>query len=141
MQIKAAHSRVKLLMPSMREKSRYVAFEIITQNNRKIGFSEFSRSFSQRFMELAGEIEYAKANPYLMPDNFDEQLQRGIIRIERSYVELLKAALCTMKSIQTNGSSVPYGNNIIVKSIITSGSIRKAKERIKEKIKKREEVK
>ena len=107
--------KIKALPPSMREKTRYLAFEI--QGKEKVSFEEFSSAYKSEFESLFGKIAAAKANPLNMRDRFDFDNQRGIIRIERDYVDSARAALAMIT-----------GNGITARSLTVSGSIRKAKE-------------
>jgi ribonuclease P/MRP protein subunit POP5 len=108
--------KIKALPPSMREKTRYLAFEI--QGKEKVSFEEFSSAFKSEFESLFGKITAARANPLNMRDRFDFDSQRGIIRMERDYVDNARAALAMITE-----------KGMACRSIIVSGSIRKAKEK------------
>ena len=131
MEKKPEHLKIKALPPSLREKAHYVAFEIISESGRRIPFSDFSREFEKSFFSLAGALSYARANPKALFDTFDSDSGTGIIKVERGYDEMLRAALCTIKSIKVDNSAE---ESLIVESITTSGSIRKAKRRINERL-------
>ena len=108
--------KIKALPPSMREKTRYLAFEI--RGKEKLSFEEFSSAFKSGFESLFGKIAAARANPLCMTDRFDFDSQSGIIRIERNYVDSARASLAMITE-----------KGISARSVTVSGSIRKAKVR------------
>lgn len=111
-------TKMKAILPSLREKKRYLAFEIISK--KKIEkFSKVSEAFWQSSLSFIGEKEMARANIWLLPDMWNEAKQRGIIKINNKYLHEIKAALTLIKKINRQ--------NIIVRSLGVSGILKKAK--------------
>jgi len=71
--------------------------------------------------ELLGQLGLAKAGMQILPDYWNENLQRGIIKVNHKHVHELKSALLFVEKINNR--------QVIVKSIGTSGIINKAKQR------------
>ena len=113
-------TKMKAMLPSLREKKRYLAFEIIAKKNIE-KFSQISTAFWQSSLSLLGELEMSKANIWLLPDTWNSAQQRGIIKINNKYVHDVKAALTLIKKIGRQ--------NVIVRSLGASGILKKAKER------------
>ncbi|MEM0230734.1 MAG: Rpp14/Pop5 family protein [Candidatus Woesearchaeota archaeon] len=111
----AGEKRIKLLPPTQREKFRYIAFKIEGQRE-PISYEEFSSAFSKEFEKLFGRIEMGRANPVCLRERFNPEAGTGIIRVERSGADKVRAvfAASTIRNAQ-------------VRSLKVSGSIRKAK--------------
>lgn len=113
----AIKNKLKPLMPSLKERKRYLAFEIISEGPIN-EFKAVSEAIWSSVLGFLGELETGKAGIWIMPEKWNEQKQRGLIRVNHRYVEKLKASLALVEEIQQN--------NVIVKSVGTSGIIKKA---------------
>lgn len=102
-------------MPSLRERKRYLVFEVISKG--KVSFNDLSKSLIKVVHSFLGELESAKANIKLLPDKWDREKQEGIIRINRKYVNHVKAALCLITKIKNR--------KVIIRSIWVSGILKK----------------
>ena len=109
--------KIKPVLPSLREKKRYLVFEIISKNNIK-SFSDVSNLIWQSSLSFLGEIETAKAGIWVLPDKWNPKKQRGMIKINNKYVDNLKTALTLVKSFKKQ--------QVIIKSVGVSGMINKA---------------
>ena len=107
-------------MPSLREKKRYLVFEVISKdkidNPKPIGDSILNSC--QRLM---GEIGMAKAGLLILNDKYNKIKQKGIIKVNNKMVDNLKSALCFIKEID--------GKIAIVKSVGVSGILKKAQDK------------
>ncbi len=108
-------TRTKPLMPSLREKKRYVAFEIISKG--KIGFTEAKKAIIESCLRFMGELGFARAGIQVLSDTYKDN--KGIIRTTIKETDKVKTSLALIKQID--------GNDVIVRSIRTSGIIGKAK--------------
>jgi len=70
---------------------------------------------------LVGQLGVAKAGIQVIPNCWNTEKQRGIIRINHKHVDEIKSALTFIKKINNK--------EVIVKSIGVSGIINKAKQR------------
>ena len=102
-------AKIKSLLPTLRERKRYVGFTVIGNQNIQVDRSFQKRIFSS-FATLFGEVGLAKAG-LLFVKTKKMYKQKGIIRVNHMYLDHLKAALAFMKG------------DCIVSSIIASGMI------------------
>jgi len=107
----------KALLPSLREKKRYLAFEIISKGKIS-GFSAISTAINESALDYLGTKGAAVAGIILLKERYDPQRQRGIIRVNHKNVDHLRASLCFVESIGEGP--------VIVHSIGTSGILKKA---------------
>ena len=107
---------LKSLLPTLKERKRYLAFEVISKE--KIGnFSSISSAVWAKTKEFLGELGLAKAGIWLLPDKWNSSKQTGIIRVSHKHVNELKASLALIKNID----NFP----VIVRSIGVSGMLNK----------------
>lgn len=108
---------IKPVLPSLREKKRYLTFEIISKSKIK-DFSNVSKAVWSVLTSFIGELGAAKAGIWLLPDKYNKKSQRGIIKVNHKYVNNLKSSLSLIRKIE--------GEEVIVRSLIVSGMISKA---------------
>lgn len=99
---------------SMREKKRYLTFEIISK--AVFDLKTVKRAIGNSMLGLYGKIGTGKAGLIFL--DFNES--KGVLRVDRSYVDELKVALMTIKRIDNK--------EVIVKSVRVSGLLHKARE-------------
>ncbi len=107
------------MKPTLRENHRYVAIEVISEV--PLAKEDLVSILRKDFLNLIGKIHYSKVMPSVA--YFDNLRQKAIIRCLNEGVEDLKTALALLNSYE--------GKKIHLKAVYTSGTIRKAKEKIK----------
>ncbi|MFC1730915.1 Rpp14/Pop5 family protein [candidate division KSB1 bacterium] len=112
--------RTKPLLPSLREKKRYLAFEILSEAKIK-DYSSVSKQIKQNSLDFLGELGLAKAGIMLIDDCWDKDKQKGILRVNNKYVNHAKASLVLINHIGDK--------DVMVRSIGMSGSLKKAKQK------------
>ena len=115
-----AKAKIKPLLPSLREKKRYLVYEAISRN----GFNDalhVNKAILESAKELLGNIGMARAGIITMSDQWNTDMQRGIIRVNNRHVDDLKASLVFAGSID--------GKEAIVRSVGASGILKKAKQK------------
>ena len=112
-------SKLKSLLPSLREKKRYLCFEVISKTKIN-GFTEVFRQIWLSLSAFLGELGMAKAS-ILVLDDYNKNNQRGLIKVGHRYVNEVKSALSLIKTIEKQP--------VIVRTIGVSGIIRKAKKK------------
>ena len=112
--------KIKPLLPSLREKKRYLAYEVISRHKFNDAIS-VSKAILDASKEFLGNLSMAKAGMIAMNDQWNADAQRGIIRVNNKHVGELKASLIFVKGIN--------GMEAIVKSIGASGILKKAKQK------------
>ncbi|MBI4141608.1 ribonuclease P protein component 2 [Candidatus Woesearchaeota archaeon] len=111
---------IKPLLPALREKKRYVAFEVLL--SKRNSFQEVSKALSSAFLFFLGELELAKAGIIMIANTFNVNAQKGVIRVNNKYVDHVKAALTFVKFVNQEP--------VIVRSLIVSGVLNKALKRV-----------
>lgn len=110
-------AKIKALLPTLREKKRYLAFEILSKNKIK-AHASVSKAIWQGMLSYVGTKGAAQAGLMLLPEKYNERSQRGIARVSNTHVDNLKASLALITEIDAAPA--------IVRSIGVSGSLKKA---------------
>lgn len=119
---KRCYMKIKSLLPSLREKKRYLVFEIISKNKIKQA-SEIFKSIWNAMLSFSGQKGTAKAGIIILEDKYNREKQKGIIKVNNKMVDVLKSALMLIKEI--------IREPVAIKSIATSGILKKAEKHIK----------
>lgn len=104
------------LSPTLKQKKRYVIFEIIS--DKKFAFPEIKEEIEKAMKHFWGSSGISKAGPMVLEEKFDFEKQKFLVKINHKFVDELKSALILSKSIKNTP--------IIIKSIIVSGTLKKA---------------
>ena len=114
-----AKAKIKPLLPSLRERKRYLAYEVISRS-RFYDAVHVNKAILDAANEFLGQHGMAKAG--ILPiDKWDENMQRGIMRVNNKHVDNLKASLIFVKNID--------GKDVIIRSVGASGILKKAQQR------------
>lgn len=109
--------KLKPLLPSLREKKRYLAFRIISKG--KISqFLPVLKAINSSIFSFLGELGAAKAGTIVLEDTYNPERQSGIIRVSHRHVDELRSALMTINKIE--------GKDSIVITAGVSGMLKKA---------------
>jgi len=103
---------MKPLLPSLKEKKRYVVFETITEKFDKEKAEKIILENCLRFM---GEFGVSKAGLMILSDSWNKN--KGIIKVNTKYVDELKMALGLIKG------------KTIINVVGVSGTLKKAKQK------------
>ena len=110
-------TKLKPVLPSLREKKRYLAFEVISKE--KINDSgDVSNAIMHYSLQFLGQLGMAKAGIMVLNNKWDAHNQRGIIKVSHKHVDAVKAALALADKID--------GKDVIFRSIGISGILNKA---------------
>lgn len=109
--------KLKPIMPSLRERKRYVVFKIIS-NDRIKDFSLVSNAIWRYSASFMGVLGQAKAGIWVLEDKWNSDKQTGMIKISNKHVDELKASLALIDKIGDQ--------DVIVRSTATSGIMKKA---------------
>ncbi|MBS3126325.1 hypothetical protein J4453_02690 [Candidatus Woesearchaeota archaeon] len=112
--------RLKPVLPSLREKKRFMAFEVISDSKIESPrvVSESIKSASLRFL---GELGTSRMGIRVLEDQYNPQTQRGIVRINHKHADHMRAVLALIQQISST--------KVLVRSIGVSGILKKAKHR------------
>jgi len=110
-------TKLKPILPSLREKKRYLVFEVVSKE--KINNAEsVSNGIWQCSLQFLGQLGTAKAGLMVLNNKWDSMLQRGIIKVSHKHVDAVKAALMFANKVDNA--------DVIFRSLGVSGILRKA---------------
>ncbi|MBI2541220.1 hypothetical protein HYV80_00730 [Candidatus Woesearchaeota archaeon] len=110
-------TKLKPVLPSLREKKRYLVFEVISKE--KINDAgQVSGAVWNASLQFLGQLGTAKTGIMVLNNKWNAELQRGIIKVSHRHVDSVKAALAFAGRIS--------GKNAIFRSVGVSGILKKA---------------
>jgi ribonuclease P/MRP protein subunit POP5 len=107
---------LKPLLPSLKEKKRYLAFEIVSKSKIK-AFSEVSKAIWSSTLSFSGTKGAAEMGIWVFPEQYNTSAQRGLIRVSHKSLDELRASLALIKTIEEQP--------VVVRSIGASGIMAK----------------
>ena len=115
-----AKSKLKPLLPSLRERKRYLAYEIISKEKLDLfaDVNDISEALTWAAEDYLGDIGMAEAGIMILKDKYNPKKQRGLIRAAHKSIDSLRAALAFISSIDNN--------DVVVRSVGVSGIMKKA---------------
>ena len=105
------------MLTSLRERKRYLAFEVVSESPIQ-DFNAVSHAVWDKALEYLGELGCAKAGIMIMQDKYNVEKQRGLIRVNNKSVDKLRATLALIDQIDNE--------HVIVRSRGVSGVLNKA---------------
>ena len=109
---------LKVILPTLKEKKRYVVFEIISKKPMT-DYKTISAQIMSKSQEFLGVLGMAKAGIQLIP-KFNKKSQRGLLRVNHNYVDEVKSALAFVEDIQ----QIP----VTIHTVGVSGILKKAED-------------
>lgn len=109
--------KIKPILPSLREKKRYLAFEIISHD--PISFTSANNAIYDNCFSYIGELGMSRAGVLILNDKYKNN--KGIIRVNHKNVDNLKSSLMIIKDINKQ--------DVIVRTLGVSGILKKANEK------------
>lgn len=106
----------KPLLPSLREKKRYIVFELSSEKNIPLDLAK--DTINKEAESFLGKLTLAKAGLIFLDD---WKAQRGIIKINNKYEDHIKAVFTQINKIQNQ--------NVLFKSVGISGILNKARKK------------
>jgi len=113
-------TKTKPLLPSLREKKRYLAYEVISSKKYNDAI-EINKAIIDAAKEFLGNLGMAKAGILPLNDQFNQNLQRGILRVNNKHLDNLKASFIFVNKI--------IDNDVIIRSIGASGILKKTQQK------------
>ncbi len=102
------------LLPSLREKKRYLAYEALTEKPLHKDFSTRVLRHTQRVLGL-----FDSAQAGLQHVDYDAKQQKGILRVGHKYVDKTRTALVLLQSYEQQP--------VLCRTLTVSGILKKAK--------------
>ena len=115
-----AKTKLKPVLPSLREKKRYLVFEVISKDKVK-SFDAVSSAIWQSCMQFMGQLGAAKAGILPLENKWNSENQKGIMKVNNKYVDHARASLIFANKID--------GKDVILRSVGVSGILKKAETR------------
>ena len=112
--------KTRALLPSLREKKRYLAYEVISRHKFSDAM-EINKAIFEGAKEFLGTMGMAKAGIIMLNDKFDSEKQRGILRVGNNHVDDVRASFVFIKNVN--------GKEAMVKSVGASGILKKAQQK------------
>ena len=106
---------MKPLLPSLKEKKRYIVFEILAQT--PVTDHDVYASIADAVYHVSGVRGLAEAGMQFIPERWNMSKQRGVVRVHHTATDTVKAAFPFIRSVARKKA--------IVRSIATSGILGK----------------
>ncbi|HDH41146.1 MAG TPA: ribonuclease P protein component 2 [Candidatus Altiarchaeales archaeon] len=107
----------KQLLPTLRERNRYIAFEVISDSD--IGREDVVKAIWSSVLRFLGELNASRTSLWVM--DWNDEKREGILKVNHKSVDEVKAALALVKEID--------GKRVIFHILGISGTVRKTRER------------
>lgn len=112
--------KLKPILPSLKEKKRYLSFEIISDSS--FSADEVSKAVNEGISNFMGTLETGKAGIIFFNDKYSNN--SGIIKVGHKHVDKARASLILIKSIN--------GKEAIVRTRVVSGTLKKSMSKFNE---------
>ncbi len=89
--------RPKFLSATLREKSRYIAYQVISE--KKLIFPDLNNALWNSILNFLGELNAANARIWIMKDTYDDWKQTGTIKCAHDFVEHVRSAIILIQRI------------------------------------------
>ncbi len=76
--------KLKILIPTLRERERYIAFQIISEG--EISYSDLEAAFWNIALDFLGEYGLSKTSVWLIKNLYNEEKQIGVVRCNHKSV-------------------------------------------------------
>ncbi len=109
----------QILPPTLRDRKRYLAFKIISEN--KVNYYDLSNTMWHSILNFLGEFGSSESDPWIIKDSYKEDEQIGLIKCSHVSVEKVRAALALVQRIGDT--------RVIIQVLGISGTIKAAKKK------------
>lgn len=105
---------LKPILPSLKEKKRYLAFEIISKDTFNV--EQAGKAVVESCLSYLGTLDAGKAGFMFLKDKYNNN--KGILKTGHKYVDKVRASLALIKTIDSK--------EVIVRTRVVSGTLKKA---------------
>lgn len=105
---------MKPILPTLKERNRYLVYEIKSKN--KLDLKDVKKELLQGILRFLGELETAKSFILVLDD---WKNNKGIIKVNNKYVDKVRVALMLIKYINKK--------DIIIQTKKVCGTLKKAR--------------
>jgi len=97
--INISETKLKPLMPVLREKKRFVRIKI--ESKFELDFDRFSKGFLYEITYLMGAIDVGKAGVWILKDKFDSEKKEFVVRCGIKFTKKFLAACSLINKIDS----------------------------------------
>ena len=108
---------MKILPPTLREKKRYIKFEVISE--AKIKYSDLEAAVWNVMLDFHGELGFSQISLWLMKDLWDEKRNIGVVSCTHKSVSQVIACLGLIRRLGDV--------RVIIRPLKVSGTIKSLK--------------
>jgi ribonuclease P/MRP protein subunit POP5 len=83
--------KLRILLPTMRERERYIAFQIISEDS--ITYADVEQAIWNQLLDFYGEFGMSKTSMWLMKKLWDDKNRIGVIRCNNNSVTKIISGL------------------------------------------------
>ncbi|MBI3032901.1 hypothetical protein HYY69_05470 [Candidatus Woesearchaeota archaeon] len=109
--------KLKPLSSSLREKKRYLAYQVITPKNIALTHDVVEEALYTTYGKIYGSYNLGKAGIMPLSEYYDDQRNIGVVRVHNKYVKQVQASLPFVTAI----NDMP----VIMRSLLISGVLTK----------------
>jgi ribonuclease P/MRP protein subunit POP5 len=111
--------RPQTLRPTLRERRRYLAFQVVSKG--PVPASDIASAIWHSILNFLGELGTAMADVWLVKSVYDEKNQIGLVRCGHTSVEQVRTALALVQRIGDRP--------VVIKTLGISGTIGAARKK------------
>ena len=108
--------KLKILPPTLRERKRYIAFQVIPETEEDFAYSDLEAGIWNTMLDFLGEDGVAKTSMWLLKDTWNPKTRIGVIKCNYKSTE---AIITSLGLIDRLGD-----NRICFKILGISGTVR-----------------
>ena len=106
--------KLKPILPSLKEKKRYLSFEIISEHS--FSADDASKATMDSVLSFLGTLEAGKASLMFLSDKYSNN--SGVIKTNHKFVDKVRTALALISKIDNK--------DVIIRTRVVSGTLKKA---------------
>ncbi len=106
--------KLKPILPSLKERKRYLSFEIISDDNFEA--NDVEKAVNESSINFIGTLGTGKAGMMFLADKYSNN--SGIVKTGHKYVDKIRTALALIKTIDNK--------DVIIRTRVVSGTLKKA---------------
>ena len=94
--------KLKILMPTLRKKNRYISFQVISETGEEFTYSDLESAVWNTILDFLGERGVSKTSVWLLKDRWNQKRQIGILRCNHKSVQEVIASLGLINRLGDN---------------------------------------
>ena len=94
--------KLKILKPTLREKNRYISFQIISEKGEEFTYSDLESAVWNTILDFLGEEGVSKTSVWLLKGRWNQKRQIGILRCNHKSVQEVIASLRLINRLGDN---------------------------------------